>query len=168
MNKNEWEAVVDSVGKLIGYISRAKENKGEYSRGDISSLRRMDVAEPSFTFWKMVSEAKIEITPQNERRWALVVKGLAIMGGSSSGRPGAVAQEAGYSKSSELRISRLLKSKGEDFETYVEGLIRFLANKGKTFDWFSFARFILSTHDSVRKDFARDFYYTPADKQKAD
>lgn len=156
-----------SIEKLISYVTNANENKGGYSRGDISSLRRMDVAEPSFTFWKMVAEAGIEITSWNERQWALIVKGLAIMGGSSSARPGSVAQEAGYSKSSELRISRLLKSQGEDFETYVEGLVRFLANKGKTFSWYSFARFILSTRDDVRKQFARDFYYQPAEKQKA-
>lgn len=74
-------------------------------------------------------------------------------------KAGHALRDAGYSSSSDLRISRLLKASGEPFEDYLSSAIRFLSNKAKPVNWFGFANFVFDDRDTeARNRLAREFY----------
>lgn len=151
---------IAAVGRLIGEFERSDPGHGSVlSKGDISSLRRMDIGAPAIAFWRLMAAVSRDDTPHGP--WALVVKCMAIMAPhihQNGAKPGQALRDAGFSSSSDLRISRLLKAEGAPFEDYLVSAVRFLANKGRPLNWFSFAEFVFFQNSEAKNRLARDFY----------
>ncbi|MNU42827.1 CRISPR-associated protein Cse2 [compost metagenome] len=154
-----------TVGRIIGEFERTSSGSGSVlSKGDISTLRRMDTELPSIAFWKLMAVVERDDTPRG--RWPLLVKCMALMAPhvhSQDAAPGHALREAGFSASSDLRISRLLKAEGAPFEDYLISAVRYLANKGRPVNWFRFAEFVFYQNNEAKNRLARDFYSTRKD-----
>lgn len=158
----------EAIGKIAASISAAKgaRSGGSFlSPGDVASLRRMDIGIPPGPFWRLMSAYVPEhfrSGEEAERRWALVLKGMAVMAPNThdgSRRPGAMLNQVGFaSEDRPIRINRLLRAEGESFEDLFLRACSFLASKAQPIDWRVMARFALFQGDSERKTLARDFY----------
>lgn len=159
-SEKEPSPFISAVGRMIGEIERGYEGKGSVlSRGDISALRRMDTKNPAVAFWKLMAAVSNDDTPKG--RWEIVAKCMAIMAPhihNGNASPGKALRDSGFSASSDLRISRLLKAEGDPFEDYLVSAVRFLANKGKPINWFRFAEFVFYQNNEAKNRLARDFY----------
>lgn len=155
-------AIQSAVSTVMGNFYSAKNNYNQFNKGDISSLRRMNVGDPPVSFWKFMANTSNVLNEKTERRWALIVKSMALMSeilnGGAGVTIGSAARKAKFSANSDIRISRLLKSEGEEFERYVESFVRYMSSKNIGYDWYQFSLFILSPKEDQRRIFARDFY----------
>ena len=120
--------------------------------------------------------------PEWERKWALILHGIALMTRSPIGAQGgriahdnqtpvgqalfqggdAGRREAGYF--SESRLSRLLTARGPALRALLKRLFRMMAAADQPFNWFEMARLILCDgHDEegaeqARNRIAREYY----------
>lgn len=151
---------IATVGRIIGEFDRCDSGGGSVlSKGDISALRRMDTDLPALAFWRLMASASRQDTP--EGRWPLVVKCMALMSPhmhQSGMKPGHALRDAGFSSSSDLRLSRLLKAEGAPFQDYLTSAVRYLSNKGRPVDWFRFAEFVFYQNNEAKNRLAHDFY----------
>jgi CRISPR type I-E-associated protein CasB/Cse2 len=154
----------EAVGKLIGEFERCVKGQASVlSRSDISKLKRMDTDVPTVSFWRLLASVSTPETPTGDARWALVVKCMALMSpnihsSAPSCSPGLALRDVGYSASSDLRISRLLKAEGRAFEDYLISAVRYLANKAQPVNWFRFAEFVFFQTPTTKNRLAKDFY----------
>ncbi|MTH95645.1 type I-E CRISPR-associated protein Cse2/CasB [Roseibium sp. RKSG952] len=159
-DKKEPSPFISTVGRMIAEFERGFEGKSTtLSRGDISTLRRMDTKTPAVSFWKLMAAVSDDATPKG--RWELVAKAMAIMSPhihQNGVNPGQALRDVGFSARSDLRISRLLKAEGDPFEDYLISAVRFLANKGRPVNWFRFAEFVFYQNTEAKNRLARDFY----------
>jgi len=141
------------------------------SPGDRSALRRLMPESPNTAaFWKIVVDllepravlpAVGPARDAAERKWAVLVRGMALMPGyhSASSRMGAALARADFS---ELRLLRLLRARGRALETELTSAIRFLAARPAHLDWTEPARLLLAGREdrkeSIRRQIARDYY----------
>ena len=135
-----------------------------FSRGDLAGLRRMDPDEPGATaaYWRLMAEKNLLGNTTVERKWALILHGIALMtpragdegdvrtahegympvgralflGGDASRR------ERGYY--SESRLNRLLTARGQMLRTLLARMFRMMAAADQPFNWREMARFILN------------------------
>ena len=161
---DRWEPSPYARAVMVFVSALEKASQGEHGlldKGDVAALRRMDVTIPAPAFWKLAAAGGEAINRHNETRWALVAKCMAIMTPfhhRQGSAPGAALRDAGFSQSSEIRITRLLNADDSNFDDYVTGACRYLAAKAKAVDWLSFARLLLERDDRSRNALARDFY----------
>lgn len=154
-----------------------------FNRGDLASLRRMDPDEPdAAAFWRLTARYDLHGSPEVERKWALVLHGIALMtmaaGDGAAGRSAHVrgmpigrALFAGdnperttafYSAS---RMNRLLTARGPMLRTLLSRMFRMMAAVNQGFDWYGMAEFILSDGydeqraDRIRRNIAREYYW---------
>lgn len=145
-------------------------------RGVLAGLRRMNTASPSeAAFWQFVTKKKQRAIFEN--RWALVMKGIALMTGTSDGRsahdrkmPIGRALFYGGDESrtsafySENRLNRLLVARGPMLRTLLERMFRMMASANQPFDWRQMATLILNDGhnedraENVRRNIARSYY----------
>ena len=154
-----------------------------FNRGDLAALRRMDPDEPdAAAFWRLTARYDLHGGPQAERRWALVLHGIALMtrtgGEGAAGRSAHVrdmpigrALFAGDSPErttafySESRMNRLLTARGPMLRTLLSRMFRMMAAANQGFDWYQMAQLILSDGfdeqraDRIRRNIARDYYW---------
>ena len=156
----------------------------DFKRGDLAELRRMDPDSPdAAAFWRlMAQEDLLGGGPNLERKWALILHGIALMtptaggnGNSRSAHDGAVpvgramfsggdsgGRASGYY--SETRLNRLLTARGPILRTLLGRMFRMLAAANASFNWREMASFILD--DGFREDraelhryrIAREYY----------
>jgi CRISPR type I-E-associated protein CasB/Cse2 len=149
------------VGKLLSEIDRAFEAKSiVINRGDISGLRRMDIDAPVPCFWKLMAGVQVDGMPRDDRRWAIVVKAMAMMAPNAQSKlsAGAALASSGFSSSSDLRITRLLKAEGAAFDDYALSAVRYLASKAVGASWWSLADFLYWPDQKRKQQLAKDFY----------
>lgn len=161
------DAAVAKIAGAIDGARGARQGGGFLSPGDVSDLRRMDIAVPCAAFWRLMDQFGDDLPHHDEeaeRRWALILRGMATMAPRAhdpSVRPGAALSMTGFSSEDRpIRVNRLLKAEGEGFEDLLLSACRFLASKAQPVDWRSFARFALYQDEAARKELARDFYST--------
>ena len=154
-----------------------------FNRGDLAALRRMDPDEPdAAAFWRLIARYDLHGSPEVERRWALVLHGIALMtrtaGDDAAGRSAHVrgmpigrALFAGDSPErttafySESRMNRLLTARGPMLRTLLSRMFRMMAGANQGFDWYQMAQLILSDGydeqraDRIRRNIARDYYW---------
>ena len=152
-----------TVGRMIGEFERSGHRAGScLSKGDVAALRRMDVNRPDSAFFRLMASVSHDDTPDaHDARWAVVAKAMAMMAPhhhAAGVKPGQALRDSGFSASSDLRISRLLKAEGEAFTDYLLSAVRFLANKARPVNWFSFAELVFFQNDKARNRLAREFY----------
>ncbi len=152
-----------------------------FSPGDRAALRRMDPDNPDAApFWRLLANKGQLGSPDLEKRWALILQGIALMtptvsretGGRSAhdgnmpvGRAlylGADTQR-GNAFYSEQRFNRLLTARGDMLQTLLTRMFRMLASADVSFNWREMAQFILNQDDEERAEasrhrMARDYY----------
>lgn len=141
----------------------------ELPPGDVAALRRLGPHDPSTPAFYRALAAYVEphcalpegATPRDdaERRWAVILAGMAVLPHSPRRRLGHAAADAGLT---EMRFLRLLRDSGDTLAATVRGVIHFLASKNEPADFLDVARLVISDgHDwgeGVRRSLARDFY----------
>jgi len=126
------------LGKLAGFIDRADPGtKAALARLDPSNLKPHQIAALS----RALVAAGLEPEKwhlKNWNCWALVAHGMALAG-HSKGRLGAQLASAGIAES---RVTKLLVSRGEAFLQIVPRLLRLLASKQTSPNWYELSDLI--------------------------
>jgi CRISPR type I-E-associated protein CasB/Cse2 len=164
VQKPPMSELASAVGTMITRISSVSDKRWMgFDRGDIAALKRMEITNPSPSFWRLVADVLPESA--NATRWALMAKCMAIMAPNHHAkgvRPGKALAMAGFSSHGDGRMSRLLKADADVFEDFLTPACRYLASKAQPLDWINFAPFVLATDDEKRAKhasaLARDFY----------
>ena len=153
-----------------------------FSPGDRAALRRMDLDNPdAAAFWRLLAPRGQLGCPPLERKWALILNGIALMtptisretGGRSAhdgatpvGRAlflgGGTQRAKGFY--SETRFNRLLTARGSMLRILLARMFRMLAATDVSFNWREMAQFILNEDydeeraEDARRRMARDYY----------
>lgn len=152
-----------------------------HDRGGLAGLRRMDPDTPDTgAFWRLMAQEDLLGNHHIERKWGLVLHGIALMtrtaGNSAVSRSahdgrvsvgqalylGAESKPGGFY--SETRLGRLLTARGDMLRVLLARLFRMLAAAGVSFNWREMAVFILSEGydedraERSRRRIARDYY----------
>ncbi len=163
-----------------------------FRRGDLAELRRMNPdSTDSPVFVGLLADKELLGSPEVERKWALILHGIALMtpkGGDDEsvnsahdgdmpvGRAlylgGEAIRERGFY--SETRLKRLLSSRGDMTRTLLERAFRMLAASNVTFSWREMANFIRNdgfneeAAERHRRRIAREYFQAERRSQPAD
>ena len=170
-----WGAI---AVRFAGEMSRVNADQGYSSlnRGDLASLRRMDLDDPAPVVIRLMAgqDALAEWMTNDAiyRKWVLILHGLALMTPNSSGEGVLSAHDgstpvgrslflAGYSES---RLNRLLTAREGMLHTLLARMFRMMAAADQRFSWGEMARFIRnSDYNEIRAEQNRrriaSFYY---------
>ena len=152
-----------------------------FSPGDRAALRRMDPDNPdAAAFWRLLASKDQLGSPLLERKWALILNGIALMtptisretGGRSAhdgatpvGRALFLGGDTQRAKGfySETRFNRLLTARGSMLRILLARMFRMLAAADVSFNWREMAQFILNEDyeeraEAARRRMARDYY----------
>ena len=153
-----------------------------FPRGDLAQLRRMDPDAPdAAAFWRLTAREGLLGSPVVERKWALVLHGMALMTGTAGTDAGGRSAhnrnmpigralfhggepDTATAFYSESRFSRLLTARGPMLRTLLVRVFRMMAAAGQHFDWYQMTQLILNDGhdekraDSVRRNIAREYY----------
>lgn len=155
------------ISEVVARLARAIQHA--LDPGEVAALRRLDPESPSSAFWK-VAATHLESTGQlrdgpgrqaHEVRWAVILRGLALMEGlhSPAIRLGRALAEAGYS---EVRLNRLLRARDGALHDEATSAVRYLAAKAQEADLTEFALLLVSQEeepsDAIRRRIARDYF----------
>ena len=170
-----------SWGDIAVTLARALAS-GDFPRGDLAELRRMDPDAPdAAAVWRLLARYELLGSAQVENKWALILHGIALITPTASGDGvGRTAHEGmmpvgralfsgGESQRSsafysESRLNRLLTARGPILRTLLARLFRMMAAAGQPFDWREMARFILNegyneeAAEQARRRIAREYY----------
>lgn len=158
-----------TLKSIVGRLAHLLEHG--CSPGDLAALRRLDPADPSApAFFKVTASVLADALPDGdeprmeaERRWAAVLCAMATANGlHRPGRPlGSALAEAGFA---ELRLTRLLRARGDQMFPAVRAAAQFLAAKVEPFDATDLVRLVLSEsradEEKARRDVARSYFGT--------
>ena len=168
----------DIVFRLSGQIAAMPE----HDRGGFAGLRRMDPDEPdTAAFWRLMAREDLLGNPAIERKWGLILHGIALMTRTSGddvtarsahdgrvpvGRALYLGGESQRATAfySEARFNRLLMAREEMLRVLLARMFRMLAAEQVTFDWREMAAFILNDGfneeraEEARRRLARDYY----------
>ena len=128
---------VGSEGSIIAKIAGELGREG-FPRGDLAAIRTLDPDHASApAFWRLLQVVPEDrrANPDRERRWALILHGMALMAPNHHDPAVPVGRalfKAGYS---EQRLGRLLDARGPQFRTLLPRLCRQLAHKAQPLDW---------------------------------
>lgn len=97
------------------------------------------------------------LQPENWRvetwlRWALVAHGIALAGHDGTGRLGQQLALAGVAES---RVTKLLTARGDAFRQLVPRILRLLASKGVSPNWFEMGELVLKESSQAGEDLER-------------
>ena len=154
---------------LIGRVAKRLEHLGA---GPLAELRRLHAdAEDRWrspTFYRIYADTVAPTyagSPEHERRWAMILAGMARLVHRSGHGAGATLAEHGFA---EKRFVRLLDADDDHVASDLRTAVSFLASKGAFVNWADLADLILSTggdrHDQVRRGIAAAYYRTLAKK----
>ena len=146
-----------------------------FSAGNLAELRRMNPDSPgtASAYWRLMADESLLGNLTFERKWALILHGIALMtptssdasrnrtahdenmpvgralflGGDTSGR------DSGFY--SESRLNRFLTARGPILRTLLARMFRMLAAANQSFDWHEMAWLILNEDDEDRFEMAR-------------
>ncbi|MCY4565446.1 MAG: type I-E CRISPR-associated protein Cse2/CasB [Gammaproteobacteria bacterium] len=155
----------------------------EHHRGDLAELRRMDPDEPdAAAFWKLMAQyGLLDVGEAVERKWALIIHGIALTTSTCSGEANRVTAHNGQMPVgralflggesrratgfySEARLNRLLTADGPMLRTLLARMFRMLTASGVSFNWREMAQFILNegydddAAEQSRRRIAREYY----------
>ena len=168
------EPVSRSWGDIAFRLAGQVAGLPDHDRGGFAGLRRMDPDEPdTAAFWRLMASEDLLGIPEVERKWGLILHGIALMtrtaGDDVAGRSahdgrspvGRTLYENGYS---ETRFNRLLTARGDMLRALLTRMFRMLAADQATFDWREMATYILNegyddeAAERNRRRIAREYY----------
>ena len=160
----------DIAFRLAGHIA----GMPDHDRGGFAGLRRMNPDEPdTAAFWRLTAREDLLGIPEVERKWGLILHGIALMtrtsGDDVTGRSahdgripvGRALYDSGYS---ETRFNRLLTARGDMLRVLLTRMFRMLAADQVTLDWREMATYILNegyddeAAERNRRRMAREYY----------
>ena len=169
------ESEVRSWGDIAFRLTGAVAALPNYDRGGFAGLRRMDPDEPdTAAFWRLMSREDLLGNPEIERKWGLILHGIALMTRTAGGD--AVASRSAHSGSmpvgralyengySESRFNRLLTARDDMLRVLLARMFRMLAAEDASFNWREMAQYILNEGyndeqaEEGRRRLARDYY----------
>ena len=174
-NTESWP---DRAARLAGIIAHYPV----HNRGDLAQLREVDAEQPdTAAFWRLTNQHQLGMTPDTERRWALILKCIALL--TPNGNREDRIQSAHQQRRSlgqalflgpdeqresplchEKRMEQLVSSQGKSFRSNLANIVRMLAQQGAQLDCRELARVILaegSNREGHRRNMqriARDYY----------
>ena len=167
---------------IAAEFARKLAGLAESHRGDLAELRRMDPEAPDkAVFWRLMASQGLLGNPDLERKWALILHGIALMTPRTAGEGGARSAHNGYNPVgralflggddlrengfySEARLNRLLTARAPMLQILLARMFRMLAAAGVSFNWREMAQFILidgydeEAGEQARRRIARDYY----------
>jgi len=172
MNETPTATTRHNLREVLGKIAWELDND-VIPPGEVAALRRLRPDQPGGpAFWKiavrhlepaeLLADAGAPWRDEEERRWAMVLAGMAEMKGLH--RPGrALGRVLAEAEVSEARVLRLLRAQGEDaLAAAVRAVVHQLASGGHRVDWHDLAELIRSAgrpfEGSVRRRIATDYY----------
>lgn len=169
----------DIAVSMSGYIAQ----RAEHNRGELAELRRMDPDEPdAAVFWRLLAQYDLLNSGEAvERKWALILHGIALMTPANSGGDNPQTAHDGYTPVgralflggeaqraqgfySESRLNRLLTAREGMLRVLLSRMFRMLAASRVSFNWREMAQFILNegyneeAAEQGRRRIARDYY----------
>lgn len=171
-----------SWGDIAVSLAGAIAQLAEHRRGDLAELRRMDPDDPdAAVFWRLLASRDLPGSPTIERKWALILHGIALMTPTSSGSGNSLTAHDGNMPVgralflggdaqraqgfySESRLNRMLTARGPMLRVLLARMFRMLAGAGVSFNWREMAQFILNegydedAAEQSRRRIARDYY----------
>lgn len=180
MTATNTEAPARKPWRLVAPVLAAEIASGGFPRGDLAELRRMDSDTPdTAAFWRLAAKHDLLGHPRVERKWALILRGIALMTPTGNtghrtahdktvpvgkalfvgGDPG---RATGYY--SETRLNRLLTARGSTLTSLLTRMFRMMAAANQPFDWAQMANLILSdgydeqSAERVRRSIASAYY----------
>ena len=166
-----------TAARIAGRLARE-----DFPRGDLAALRRMSPGsgQDAVAFWRLAARYELLDAPAVERKWALIIHGIALMtptaapdrAGSSAHDPQTSVGSALFGSGSsgeaglysELRLNRLLTARGDVLQVLLARMFRMLGSGGVAFDWREMARLILldgfdqAGAERARQRIARDYF----------
>ena len=100
-NIQPWpDRAVSMAGTIAQYV--------EHRRGDLAELRRMDPDEPdAAVFWRLMAQYDLlDVGEAVERKWALIIHGIALTTPTGSGEGNRRSAHDGYYTSGEGTVPR--------------------------------------------------------------
>ncbi|MDE2747251.1 MAG: type I-E CRISPR-associated protein Cse2/CasB [Chloroflexota bacterium] len=166
----------------------------DFPRGDLAALRRMSPGsgQDAPAFWRLAARYDLLGAQEVERKWALIIHGIALMtptsapdrAASSAHDPQTSVGSALFGSESsgesgfysELRLNRLLAARGDVLQVLLARMFRMLGSGGVAFDWREMARLILldgfdqAGSEGARQRIARDYFRAEfrAERQSAE
>ena len=160
---------------LKNYIERLVQYIGDdaFPTGERAALRRMTPTQPPPT---ALYRLAIQILPEDwdvdlgrRKDWQTLVAGMALMYPYIHEPGRSLGTALGEARFSDLRLERLLASRGDGRRLLFLRAVRFLAAKGKAFDWTQAARFLLTRDaeqlEEVHRQIAKDYYRAVSESQ---
>ena len=172
-----------SWGDLAVSLSGTIAQLAEHRRGDLAELRRMDPDDAdAAVFWRLLGQHDLLNSGEAvERKWALILHGIALTTPTNSGGDNPQTAHDGYMPVgralflggeaqrvqgfySESRLNRLLTARGPMLRTLLARMFRMLAASNVSFNWREMAQFILNEDyneeaaEQSRRRIARDYY----------
>ena len=173
LSRNWGDIAVDFAGQMA---------RGNFRRGDLAELRRMDPDTPdAAVFWRLMAQHDLLGSSIVERKWGLILHGIALMTPTNSGDGSIRTAHDGYMPVgralflggnsqrssgfySETRLNRLLTARGPMLRTLLARMFRMLASADVSFNWREMARLILNdgyneeAAEQARHRIAREYY----------
>lgn len=136
-----------------------------YPSGRRAELRRLEPTAPGGAFWGLLLRVVPEALGDDEaeRRWAVVIRGIAVMEAVLRGErePPAMGIALARAAVAELRFLKLLRSSEDALPDELRRLARLMASRNQPFDWTD-AWWLLATAGTpdapIRRKIARDYY----------
>lgn len=151
-----------SLSALIGDLARRIDNLGTGPQAELRRLRPdADDRWRSPTFYQLYAliTPDGERSDEHQRRWAMILSGLAHLPHRRRISLGRALAEAGFA---EIRLVRLLDAEPDQIADHLRTTVAFLAAKGAEADWCDLALLVLSCggdeHDAVRRRIAQSYY----------
>ena len=178
------ESTGRSWGDIAFRLARELAAMPDRDRGGLAGLRRMDPDDPdTASFWRLMAGEELLGSPDIERKWGLILHGMALMtrtaggngvasrsahnGSMSVGRAlflGGDSNRGASAYYSESRLNRLLTARGDMLRVLLARMFRMMAAADVSFDWGEMAAYILNEGyneeraEDGRRRIARDYY----------
>jgi CRISPR system Cascade subunit CasB len=139
-------------GGLAAYIQRA-------GPGDRAALARLEPEALRPHEIGALSRALLSagLQPETWRadtwpRWALIAHGIALAGHDGAARLGQQLARAGVAES---RVTKLLTARGDAFRQLLPRVLRLMASKGVSPNWFELGELVLKESSAERDELTR-------------
>ena len=149
-------------GRLAADIAWSMSGK-DFSQGELAELRRMDPESANLpgVYWRIMANHGLMGSPAVEKKWAIILHGIALMTISSDGGGrrtahdgympvgralyvGGTKQMPGRPYYSEIRLNRIMKAKGHSFRLLLKRLFMMMRAVRQQFNWAEMSRLILA------------------------
>lgn len=172
-NGESAERTGGGLDVLIGRLAAVMRN-GALGPGEMAQLRRLDVTSPDQpAFWRLVAiwiAPDVELSPDQERKWAIVVSGMARMAPNIHDRGRPIGRVLAELHVAEGRLTTLLRARNGAMSPAVRRVAAMLAARGEAVDWIGLAALVLTTdHDrreEIRLRIAKDYFSTVARQER--